>query len=94
MITLFSCRFDRFLSSYRFILNFDYCSFTGVDIVSLQITSLYDVHRFIMMSPRFKAILNFVSEIICEQTYSKADLGQLEIYPTAWHNTDTCCFSL
>ena len=48
MITRFSC---------RFILYFDYCSFTGVDSVSLQVTGLLHAHGFIMMSPLFKAIL-------------------------------------
>ena len=36
---LFSCRFNSFLSSYRFILYYC-CSFTGVDTVFLQVTSL------------------------------------------------------
>ena len=34
----------------RFILYFDYCSFAGVDNVSLQVTSLVHVHGFIMRS--------------------------------------------
>ena len=38
--SLFSYRFNSFLFSYRFILYFDYCSLTGVDSVSLQVTSL------------------------------------------------------
>ena len=42
----------------RFIFYFDYCSFTGVDSVSLQVTCLLYVHGFIMMNPLFKAILN------------------------------------
>ena len=44
-------RFDSVLSNYRFILCFDYCSFTGVDSVSLQVKSLLYVHGFVMMSP-------------------------------------------
>ena len=38
-------------SSYIFII----CSFTGIDIVSLQIATLLCVHGFIMMTPLFKA---------------------------------------
>ena len=34
-----SCRLKRFLYNYRFILYFDYFSFTGVDSVSVQVTS-------------------------------------------------------
>ena len=49
-------RFNSFLSSYGFILYFDYCSITRVDSVSLQATSLLYVHGFIMMSLLFKAI--------------------------------------
>ena len=40
---LFSCRFNSFLSSYRFILYYC-CSFTGVDNVFLQVTSLLCVN--------------------------------------------------
>ena len=47
---------NSFLSSYNFILYFDYCSFTGVDSVSLQVTSLLYVHGFIMMNPLFKTV--------------------------------------
>ena len=39
--------------------NFDDCSLTGADNVSLQVTSLLYVHGFIMMSSLFKAILKF-----------------------------------
>ena len=46
---LIFCRFNGFLSSCRFILYFDYCSFTGVDSVSLKVTSLSYVHGFIMI---------------------------------------------
>ena len=53
MITSFSCRFNSFLSSNRFILYFDYCSFAGADSVSLQVISLLYVHGFIMMNPLF-----------------------------------------
>ena len=35
---------------------FDYCSFTRVDGVFLQVTSLLYVHGFIMMSPLFTVI--------------------------------------
>ena len=42
---------NSFLSCYMFILYFDYCSFTRVDSVSPQLTSLLYVHGFIMMSP-------------------------------------------
>ena len=62
MIALFSCKFNSFLSCYRFILYFDYCSFTGVDSVSLQGASLLYVHGFIMMSPLFKAVLRFCTK--------------------------------
>ena len=60
MITLFvsdyliSCKFNSFLSNYGFILHFDYCSFTGVDSVSVQVTSFLYVHGFVM-SPLFQA---------------------------------------
>ena len=40
---LFSCRFNSFLSGYRFIL-YHCCSFTGVDSVFLQDTSSLCVH--------------------------------------------------
>ena len=40
----------KVLYSYRFILYFEYCSFTGVDSVFLQVTSLLYVHGLIMMS--------------------------------------------
>ena len=56
---LISYRFNRFLPGYRFILYLDHCSFIGVESASLQVTSLLYVHRFIMMSPLFKAILKF-----------------------------------
>ena len=57
MIPRFSCRFNSLLSSYKFILYFDYCSLTGVDSVFLQVTSLLYFRGFIMMSPLLKAIL-------------------------------------
>ena len=50
---LISCRCNSSLSNYRFILYLDYCSFTGVDSVSLKATSLLYVHWFIIMSPLF-----------------------------------------
>ena len=40
---LFSCRFNSFLSSYRFI-SYYCCSFTGVDSIFLQDISLLCVH--------------------------------------------------
>ena len=45
-----------------FISCFDYCSFTGVDSVSLQVIGLLYVHGFIMMSLLFKAILKFCTK--------------------------------
>ena len=53
---LISCKFNTFLSNYRFILYFDNCSFTGVDSVILQVTSLLYIHGFIMMSSLFNAV--------------------------------------
>ena len=40
---LFSCRFNSFLSSYRFI-SYYCCSFIGVDSIFLQDTSLLCIH--------------------------------------------------
>ena len=48
--------FNSFLSSYRFLLYFDYWPFTGVESVSLHVTSLLYVHGFIMMSSLSMAI--------------------------------------
>ena len=55
---LFSCRFNSFLSSYRFILCYSY-SFTGVDNCFLTGYKFIMDPWFIQMSPLLKAVLKF-----------------------------------
>ena len=73
-----------FLSSYRFILYFDYCSFTGVDSVSLQVTSLLYAHGFIMMSPPCKSPH--------KRTYQNKNLEAVFLQLCTWQLRT--CFSL
>ena len=47
------CLLDFLEVRYRFILYFDYRSFTEAGNVSLQVTSLLYIHGLIMMSPLF-----------------------------------------
>ena len=61
-------RVESFLSSYRFILYFDYYSFTGDDnVFPTQVTILLCLPGFTMMSPLSKLFQNFVPQIICLQ---------------------------